>query len=326
MLRWGIFGTGGIAEKFVQTLNALGYGDNCAVGSRTLESAEKFAKKNGINKYYGSYEALCQDEEIDIVYIATPMHSHYDDMKLCIAYNKHILCEKAITVNANQLEEIIALAKANNLFIMEAMWTKTLPVFLAIKALIEKGTIGEIRVIKADLLNLVQVDYNSRLFSNQLGGGALLDISVYLLAFTTALLGNKPLTINSNAYIRNNVDFDNHITLNYENAYADLSAGMSSYSPNYATIIGTDGIIQTSDRFYHANSFKVYDKFYNLIDEQSFEFDYTGFEYQILECEKMIGENKLTSDLHPISDSLAVMHIIDQCKNDWNLQFEADIN
>lgn len=326
MLKWGIFGTGGIAGKFVQTLNALGYGDNCAIGSRSVESAKRFADNHGINEYYGSYEELCKDDEIDIIYIATPMHSHYGDIKLCIEYHKHILCEKAITVNASQLEELIDLAQTNNLFLMEAMWTKTLPVFLDIKHTIESGTIGDLRVIKADLSNLVPVDYNSRLFSNELGGGSLLDISVYLLSFAMAFLGNEPTSIDSAAYIRNNVDFDNHITLKYPNAYADLSAGMSSYSPNCATLIGTEGIIQTADHFYHAESFKIYDKDYQFIEERSFKFDHTGFEYQILECEKMISENKLTSDLHPISDSLAVMKIIDQCKLDWGLQFEADID
>lgn len=191
---------------------------------------------------------------------------------------------------------------------------------------INSGEIGDVKVIKADLSNLVTVDYESRLFANGLGGGALLDVSVYLLSFATAILGNKPQSINSSAYIRNGIDFDNHITLQYQGAYADLPAGMSAYSPNHPTIIGTNGLIQTSEHFYQAKKLSVYDCDYNLVREIQCDFDYTGFEYQILECEKMIREHKITSKLYPLNNSLAVMNIIDSCKQQWNLRYPGDEN
>ncbi len=168
-IRWGIIGTGRIAHTFAEALSGCEGAELYAVASRTVQKAADFAEKFGFLKSYGSYAELAQDENIDVVYIATPMHSHYHDAKLCLAHDKNVLCEKSVTLNFHQLEELLELAKKKNLFFMEAMWMKCRPAYQKVMEWLRTDRIGKVRYIKADFSNFVPYDANDRLFRADCG-------------------------------------------------------------------------------------------------------------------------------------------------------------
>jgi Predicted dehydrogenases and related proteins len=211
-IRWGIIGTGRIAHTFAKALvnceNAIPF----AAASRTRQKADAFAAEYQFRKAYGSYAELAQDPDVDVVYIATPMSSHYHDARLCLEHGKNVLCEKSVTLNCQQLEELLDLAKQNGLFFMEAMWMKCRPVYRKAMEWVREGRIGSIGCIKAGFCNLVPYNANDRLFRADCGGGALLDLGVYPLTLVHDLMG-KPKKIKSHAHIRNGIALSNTILL-----------------------------------------------------------------------------------------------------------------
>lgn len=149
-INWGIIGCGGIARIFATSLQALENGTLLAGASRSPGRAAVFAEKHGMQKVYTDYESLAADPDIDAVYIATTHNFHFENARLCLENGKHVLCEKPFTVNAAQAEELIALAREKNLFMMEAVWTRFLPAIGKLQELIAEGAIGEVRTVKAD--------------------------------------------------------------------------------------------------------------------------------------------------------------------------------
>ena len=326
-IKWGIMATGNIANSFATAMKVVEDGELYAVASRSADKAESFAKKHGATKFYDSYEKLAKDPEIDVIYIATPMHSHYGDMLLCLNNGKHVLCEKTVTLNAKQFEECISLAKSKNLFLMEAMWTKHQPIFKKIHEWINEDKIGEIKVISADFLTLPDYDPNGRIFSNKLGGGALLDLGVYPLSFATSFLGFDFEKINTNAYIgATNVDENSSFDLIYKNAYARLSCGFNIESQNPAFITGTKGRIRLDNWFFQAQKAWLLDKSNNILEEVHIPFDANGYEYEIRHVNSCIM-NKLTeSDVVPLDDTLQIMKIMDHCRAEWGLVYDEEKN
>ena len=186
-MRWGILSTGTIAKNFAQTAGQMPDVQMQAVASRSRESAEAFAKAYGIPTAHDSYEALANDPNVEIVYVATPHSRHAEDMKLLIQAGKHVLCEKSFTLDAKQAKEIFALAQEKHVFVMEAFWTKFIPLYREIEEILESGKLGEIRAVTA------QYGYTTaretRKFDPALAGGTLLDIGVYAIGFACMMMG-----------------------------------------------------------------------------------------------------------------------------------------
>lgn len=186
-IRWGILSTGTIAQNFAATARAMGDITLHAVASRGKAAADAFADAYGIAVRHGSYEALAADPDVDIVYVATPHSRHYEDMIMLIDAGKHVLCEKSFTTDAAQAEEIFARAKERGVFVMEAFWTKFIPLYRQVEKMTAEGKIGEIRMVTA------QYGYTTareaRKFDAQLAGGTLLDIGVYAIGFACMMLG-----------------------------------------------------------------------------------------------------------------------------------------
>ncbi|MCF8001894.1 MAG: Gfo/Idh/MocA family oxidoreductase, partial [Halanaerobiales bacterium] len=200
-INWGIIGTGFIAQTLADEFKYINQGKITAVASRSREKAEEFTQKNNIEKSYSSYEDLAKDDEIDVVYIATPHNLHFENTLLCLNNNKHVLCEKPIAVNEKQTKEMFKLAKEKELFLMEAMWTYFLPPILKVKEWIEEGKIGDIRLLTARVgINAIKKE-NKRLFDPALAGGALLDTGIYPVALSNYLLKGKPKDINASSYL-----------------------------------------------------------------------------------------------------------------------------
>ena len=177
-IRWGIIGTGKIAHTFAEAINNCEDCKLSAAASRTLQKAEAFAAKYGCDRAFGSYRELAECDDVDVVYIATPMSAHFHDALICLEHGKNVLCEKSVTLDSDQLRILLETAAANKLFFMEAMWMKCQPAYLKAKEWINSGRIGSVEYIKADFSNIVPFDAEDRLFRADCGGGALLDLFI----------------------------------------------------------------------------------------------------------------------------------------------------
>ncbi len=319
---WGIIGTGRIANTFAQALAGCGEAVCYAAASRTREKAEAFAQKYGFEKSYGSYKELAEDENVDVVYIATPMSCHYGDALLCIKNGKNVLCEKSAALSLSQLDEMLKAANENNVFFMEAMWMKCRPVYL--KALEWAKRIGRIEYIKADFCNLVQYDPKDRLFDPGCGGGALLDLAVYPLTLAYDFLG-EPEEIITAAHIgRGGVDLSNSIMLKYNNAAASLNSSFEIPNNNSALISAENGMIIFSDWFFCTSRAALCDRDGKELEVFDKPNEINGYEYEIREVCRCLSEGIRESPLVPHSSTRAVMRIMDKCRADWGMRYPQE--
>lgn len=248
-LNWGILATGAIAHKFVTDLHASGAGKAVACGSRTIEGARAFAAAHGIAKAYGSYGELARDPEVEAVYVATPHPFHFQDAVACLKHRKAVLCEKPLTLNAQQAAELFALAEENGTFLMEGLWTYFLPALVQARRWWTEGAIGEVRLIQADFGFQAPFDPRGRLFDPALAGGALLDVGVYVLSMAQQVVGNKtPRLKASSRMTETGVDESTSILLDWHSGVrAHLSCSIGHNQANHTRIFGTRGTITLPD-------------------------------------------------------------------------------
>ncbi len=322
-MKWGIISTGTIAHNFAKTVAAMGGETEVyAVASRSKESAQAFADQYGIKKAYASYEELVNDDNVDIVYVATPHSLHYENMILCLEHGKNILCEKSFTVTAEQARKIYNLAKEKNLFVMEGFWTKYLPIYREVEKLIGNGVIGDINMVTA------QYGYctarTNRKFDPELAGGTLLDIGVYAIGFAAMILGYQPKSIQSLVKL-NDVGTDEYSTIlmQYENgAIAQLTTAIKTTIPVLGCVYGSKGYLNIPE-FKNPKQFQVV-----LNDGTSYtiekEVEINGFEYEIREAEKCLLENRQYSQILTPDQSVSVMNIMDQVRAIWNMKFPLE--
>ena len=322
---WGIMATGKIAETFAKAINYTDGAKLYAAASRTEEKAKAFGEKYNAEKCYGSYRQLAEDENVDVIYIASPMAQHYENAKMCLLAGKNVLCEKTITLNSAQLDELIAIAKEKDLFFMEAMWMKMLPAFRKAKEWVSSGKIGEVHAVKADLTSMCRYDENDRLFRKDLGGGALLDIGVYPITFACEFLGYQPKEIISNCVIgKSDVDFDASIMLRYENGYADLCAAFNMDNCNPAYIIGTKGSIRFPEWFFCTGRVLLYDDDGNIVEEFNNPHPCNGYEFEVAHVMSCLEKGLKESDLNPLWHTKATMKIMEKCRTDWGFSYNRE--
>ena len=212
-LNWGILGTGWIATEMAEALNRVN-GEIYAVCDTTLEAAKKYAKRFGVQKAYGSADEMIDDENVDIVYIATPHNLHYRFLVQSLKAGKHVFCEKAITVNDSQLEEAVAIAKEKNLVICDGVTLFHMPLFKKLKEIVDSGVIGDVKMVQVNFGSCKEYDVTNRFFSKELAGGALLDIGVYAMSFARYFMKSKPNTVLTTAnYFETGVDETSGIIL-----------------------------------------------------------------------------------------------------------------
>lgn len=325
-VKWGILGTGNIAHTFAKALKNVPGAVTYAAASRNDEKAREFAKEEGFMKSVGSYELLAGMQDIDIIYVATPMSSHYDDTMMSLRKGNNVLCEKSAALNSYQLDDMITLAKETGLFFCEAMWIKCRPAYKKALEWAKSGKIGQIKAVKADFCNIVPVADN-RLFNAKLGGGALLDLAVYPITLACDFLGLYPRDIDSNAVIgETGVDLTDTIKLTYANgSFADISASFQCNTKSTAAIIGTEGFISFGEGFVWSNTVKLYDKNAALSDTYSYlDNGFNGYEYEIIEAQNCLMNKQTESMIIPHSSTMAVMKIMDECRNQWNMTFPGE--
>lgn len=247
-LKWAILGPGSIATAFAEAIIEVN-GSIYAVGSRSLERAMQFASSLGIEKAYGSYEDLLADEEIDIVYIATPHSNHYEYILKCLQHNKHVLCEKTITINADQLAEVMQLAEFKSLIVAEAMTVYHMPLYKQLREMIGGGRIGKVKMLQASLGSMKDYDVTNRFFNKDLAGGAMLDIGTYAVSFVRYFLSSQPQTIVSMVkQFETGVDEQVGISLmNSEDEMAVISLSLRAKMPKTGLIAGELAYITIDD-------------------------------------------------------------------------------
>lgn len=324
-INWGILSTGSIAARMAQALINVNDANLLAVASRSKIKSQEFTEKFNISRSYDSYEKLTKDSDIDLVYIGTPNACHYENILLCLNNGKSVLCEKPLVINQKQAEEVIALARKKNLFLMEAHKSCFLPGIKKLKELIENDLIGKINTIKADFCIEAHYDVENRFFNRSLGGGALLDVGVYAILFSNYLLG-APVEVNSNTIIgETGVDVFNEITLKHsDGGYSKLTCGINKAAPREAIILGEKGYIKVNDPFHQAPTLflKSGDKAEIKIDT-SFTCQDLIFEAQrVTECLKN-GETECSE--FPLSKTLEILKVTDFIRKKCNLQYSNEI-
>ncbi|MFV8328295.1 Gfo/Idh/MocA family protein [Flavobacterium sp. ZS1P14] len=313
-IKWGIIGLGNIAQQFADNLMLVHDAKIVAVASRNLEKAQGFAEKYNCEKAYATYEEIFADEEVDILYIATPHNSHKTLTIKALQSNKHVLCEKPIALCYTDALQMIETSKNNNKFFMEAFWTRFNPSVQEAFYKIKNGEIGEIKYINADFAFQAEELEGNRMTDLKLGGGALLDIGVYPLFLSYLLLG-IPDEIAAKANFHNSgADLQTTMILQYDDrAQAVLHSSFLSSSNGKAMISGTKGIINLSSPWYMAKSYTL------IKDNKKVKYKLPtkgkGFTYEIEECHKCIKENKIESSLWSHQNSLDLIKIVDEVRN-----------
>lgn len=326
MLRWGIMGAGGIANKFAASAKVVENIKVIAVASRTSGRAQAFAEKHGISNFYNGYSSMLNKKEIDAVYVGTTHNFHYENVKEVLAAGKHVLCEKPFTVNASEMSELIAMASEKGLFMMEAMWTRFLPAMEYVRELLENHILGQIKQIRATFGFQFPFDPLHRLYNPLLAGGALLDAGIYPLSFANMVMKEKPVEIRALGEIGSTgVDEQSTFIFRYETGtLALLNATINAPVVSRAEIIGTKGRILIPEKFLGADEVRLeLNGAEPLIRKFPFD-DKTGFRFEIAAASESIEKGEQGNAIMSISDSLELMETIDVIKDRLGLVYKND--
>jgi predicted dehydrogenase len=323
-MRWGIIGTGKIAKAFATGLTVLPEAELVAVGSRTAKSANEFADIFGVPHRHASYESLANDPNVDVIYVATPNTLHKENSLLCLQAGKAVLCEKPFTINAAEAEAVIQLARAKELFLMEAMWTRFIPLVGKVRQLLADGVIGDLQMLVADLGFWADFDPLHRVFNPQLGGGALLDLGVYSISLAWMIFGS-PSRITSMAELgETGVDEQAAIIMGYdEGQLATLYTSIRTDTPAEAILMGTKGQIRI-----HPPMFRPTKLTLSLTGQEDsvieMPLEGNGYNYQAAEVIRCLQAGKLESNTMPLDETLAIMKAMDQIRDQWGLKYPME--
>jgi predicted dehydrogenase len=324
-LRWGILGTGGIAAG--QTRDLIDHDFIvAAVGSRTLESAKDFAGRYGIARAHGSYQELVADPEVDVIYVATPHAFHAENALLALNAGKHVLVEKAFTINGAQAREVVETAERNNLVVLEAMWTRYLPQMRRIRQIVRDGLLGTVRTVIADHSQRAPTDPAHRMNDPKLGGGALLDLGIYPVSLAFDVLGDATSVSAIASRTETGVDRQISLLLGFdENAgQAILNCALDGKGPNKATIIGTDGWLEIDSVWYAATGFTRYGYDGEIVERYESSITGRGMQFQAFELERLVAAGELANDILPPRQSVRIMETLDEARRQVGVRYEVD--
>ncbi len=325
-VRWGIIGCGAIAPKFFQSLEKTGEGRVIAAASKSMSRAKRFQKKTGVGRIYGSYEQMLEREKLDAVYIATSHNFHYKNTKLCFEHNVPALVEKAFARNEAEAEELIDVARIQNLFLMEAMWTRFNPATVKICELLADGAIGEVTCLKAAFCTKMKPGVKtlpwSRMYNPRLAGGALLDLGVYAIAYARMVFGCSPERISGSAKMTwTGVDKTSEYHLDYGGGRrAELITSFVENRPRDVVITGSKGII-------HVPMFPAADQFRLTRPgraPETIECEPSGFEHEIREVHRCLREGLIESPVMPLDETLEIIRTMDTLRAQWGLKYPGE--
>lgn len=322
-MKIGVLGTGNIVRSITATLKKMKDMECYAIASRTRERAEQAVAEFGYEKAYGSYEELVADEAVELVYIATPHSRHYEDMKLCIAAGKPVLCEKAFTMNSAQAKEIKELAAKAGVYVAEAIWTRYMPSRQLINEILASGVIGKVCTLTANLSYTISGNY--RIVAPELAGGALLDVGVYGINFALMHFGEEIERMESSVQMTDTgVDGMESITLHYKDGrMAVLTHGIYGRSDRKGIFYGNQGYMVV-ENINNPQSVSVYDQGDNLVKQITVPEQISGYEYQFEEAARCIAAGNIESESMPLCDSITVMEVMDQLRAQWGLKYPQE--
>ncbi|MBX9393003.1 Gfo/Idh/MocA family oxidoreductase [Streptomyces sp. TRM72054] len=327
-VRWGILATGGIAAAFTADLVDLPDAEVVAVASRSSDSAKAFAERFGIPRAYGDWDGLARDEDVDVVYVATPHSAHRAAAGLCLTAGRNVLLEKPFTLNVREAEELVALARERGRFLMEAMWMYCSPLMRRLKALVDDGAVGAVRSVQADFGLSGPFPPSHRLRDPQQGGGALLDLGVYPVSFAQLLLG-EPSDIVARAVLSDEgVDLQTGALLSWESgALASVHCSIVGGTPVAASVTGSHGRIDIPSGFFHPDRFVLHR---DGRDPEEFVHDsaagaaHNSLKHEAREVMRALRAGETESPLVPLDGTLAVMRTLDAIRDRIGVRYPGE--
>jgi len=323
VIRYAILGAGAIGHVMAKTVTMMNQAGNngvklCAIASRDVKRAKEFASLYGIEKAC-TYEDLYNDKDIDLVYIATPHNFHFEQSKRCLESGKHVLCEKAFTVNAKEARELCKIARERNLLITEAIWPRYQPMRQIINETISSGIAGQPMMLTATLC--YSISHNQRLVKPELAGGALLDVGIYSLNFANMIFGD-PDEVDA-VCVKNmaGVDMSDSITLRYKSGQmAVLNASSMCISDRMGIIYCTKGHIRV-ENINNPQSIEVYNERYELIKKIPCPPQLTGYEYELIKACEAIEKGQTECEDMPHERTIYMMELMDSIRAQYALKY-----
>jgi predicted dehydrogenase len=325
---WAILGCGKIAHKFTNDLKLLPNAKLYAAASRDQQRAEDFKNEHGFEVAYGSYKELVNDPKVDIVYIATPHSHHHEHTLLCLNHRKAVLCEKAFAINKNEVEEMIACAKQNNTFLMEAFWTMFQPSFIKAMEILKSGELGELKIVRSDFAFNAPFAEDKRLYNTKLGGGSLLDIGIYPVFAALTSLGKPELVKTFAQFSSTGSEESISMILKYgDGKMANLTSSFATHSPIQTEYWFENGYMILNPRWFTPTNITVVKHGEEPQYIQPEHKEGSGYQYEAEHVMKCLDEGKIESDLMTWQTSLDLMEILDRIRIDAGIFFpEHDKN
>jgi predicted dehydrogenase len=323
-IRWGVVGPGRIAEKVVEDFAVVDGARAVAVASRSLARAEDFAGRHGLDRAYGSYAEIVADPDVDVLYIATPHPQHHAIALAALRAGKALLVEKAFTATTAGATDVIDLARETGVFVMEAMWTRFQPAVVALRELVADGAIGEVRSVQADLGVAREYDPADRLFDLALGGGALLDLGVYVLSFAQMLLGTPERIVAAGSTFASGADAEAALLLDYaDGRTATLTTSLRNALPGQARVFGTTGWIDVLPRFHHPETIVLHRAGAEpeTITRQPIG---QGYAHELIEVTECVRAGRGESAVMPLADTLDVQRLLGEAAEQLGVRHAED--
>ena len=323
-IRWGILGTGRIAHIFATGLRSTPDAELVAVGSRTMETADRFGDEFNVPRRHPSYEELASDPDVDVVYVSSPHTAHLENSLLCINAGKAVLCEKPFTINAREAEQLITAARARGVFLMEAMWPRFLPAMARVRELLMENAIGEVRMLASDFGFRTAFNPKGRLFDLALGGGALLDVGVYPVSLSSMIMGEPDRVCGLASLGETGVDEQSAMILGYPSGQlAILYTAIRTTTPHETQIMGSDGMIRI-----HAPAFKptmlTISRTGTSPETIELPIEGNGYYYEAAAVGAALRAGKLEHEIMPLDETLAIMRTMDRIRAQWGLTYPVE--
>lgn len=324
VIRWGILGSGWIAERFIESVRAHTTQDIVAVGSRNKARAEEFASRMGLKQAYGDYQEFVASDDLDVIYVATPHSSHHEGVTLALNAGKHAFVEKPIALNRAQAAEMVELARRKKLFFAEALWTFFLPKFDVLRQLFETKAIGQIKSVYTDYGEYFSRDH--RIFDPKLAGGPLLDLGTYQVSFLAEIFGVPERVVGLGQSDPSGVNGQlSAILTDAEGNQGTMSTTLYGFTPTNAAIVGTEGTIRFDGPFHLPGSFEVIsaDGSKTLRYEEPSGRHFEGLFYEAAEVARRITAGELETPFRPLDASLDTMATLDMIRRSIGIDFSA---
>ncbi|MDO4942638.1 MAG: Gfo/Idh/MocA family oxidoreductase [Lachnospiraceae bacterium] len=321
-LNWAVLGTGVIANQMAAALQDMGK-KIYAVGNRTYEKGVAFAEKYGIEKVYDHYDQMFTDPEVDVIYLTTPHNTHYEFMKKALENGKHLLVEKSITLNSDELEETLAIAEEKNLIVAEAMTIWHMPLYKKLWEIVESGQIGKVQMITMNFGSYKEYNMNNRFYNRNLAGGAMLDIGVYALSIVRSFMSSMPDQIVSQ-WLPAPTGVDEQATIllkNPDGQMATVALSLHSKQPKRAMISCEKAYIEIME-YPRAQKAFIVDAETGEKTEITAGETARALEYEMRDMEAAILDGEV--DVMRLSDSRDVMKIMTQLRREWGMTYPEE--